>query len=43
VRTLTVAGFVARGTAFDPDRIAARLIATVDGAEVETVYQGEPA
>jgi len=43
VRTLTVAGFVAPGTAFDPDRIAARMISTVDGDEVEVVYRGEPA
>lgn len=42
VRTLTIAGFVAPGTAFDPDRIAARLIGLADGDEVEVVYQGEP-
>jgi short-subunit dehydrogenase len=43
VRTLTIAGFVAPGTAFDPDRIAARLVGLVDGDDVEAVYHGEPA
>jgi short-subunit dehydrogenase len=42
VRTLTIAGFVAPGTAFDPDRIAARLIGLAEGEAVEEVYRGEP-
>jgi short-subunit dehydrogenase len=43
VRTLTIAGFVAPGSAFDPDRIAARLVDLAERDEVEEVYRGEPA
>jgi NADP-dependent 3-hydroxy acid dehydrogenase YdfG len=43
VRTLTVRGVIAAGTALDPDRIAARLVAlAADAAEspVESAYSG---
>lgn len=41
VRTLTIAGTVTPGTAFDPDRIAARFLTLPDQPNVETVYGGE--
>jgi NADP-dependent 3-hydroxy acid dehydrogenase YdfG len=43
VRTLTVRGVLAAGTAFDPDRVAARLVALVGGppgSPVEVDYPG---
>ncbi|MCD0483632.1 SDR family NAD(P)-dependent oxidoreductase [Streptacidiphilus sp. ASG 303] len=43
VRTLTVAGPVAPGTAFDPDLIARAFLALRDGDEVERVWTGTDA
>ncbi len=40
VRTLTVAGAIAPGTAFDPDRIAGRLISLIDEDTAEAIYNG---
>jgi hypothetical protein len=43
VRTLTVQGVIAPGTPFDPERIAARLVALAAdpaGSPVESRYSG---
>jgi short-subunit dehydrogenase len=42
VRTVTIAGFIARGTDFDPDRIAEAFwdLATNPGRDAERVYTG---